>query len=307
MATTLPLSMIPSISPPFIDHPVTKRITYLATLRNLALLPLRSISSESSGTKNTSLNNPGYKQANDSSKYSKILFLNDVVFSPEEAAHLLFDTNKGVYAAACALDFINPVKFYDTFALRNTQGDGIGLPLYPFFTPGPSQSALTSGSDAVPVKSCWGGMIAFNATFFTRGSEAEDPPTMFRSNGNEYTRESSECCLIHADINDGEHTFVNPYIRVAYGAKTFSCLGLTKRFERLWFLPHKFFSWVVGMPWNNVRRDEVAGEVITEVDSNGQETRRIAEKGGFCSIRGLFLVYDEGEKRKTLKYSLPND
>ncbi|MCJ1439140.1 hypothetical protein MMC27_008531 [Xylographa pallens] len=307
VSTTLPLSTIQSVNPPFIGYPVTRRITYLATLRNLALLPLTYSLSPTPGSPDAPLSSTstaGYRQVpQEPSEYSKILFLNDVIFSPEEAAHLLFDTNGGNYSAACALDFINPVKFYDTFALRNTEGDGIGLPLYPFFTPGPSQSALISGSDSVPVKSCWGGMVAFEARFFTR----RDSPVRFRSEQAETTRESSECCLVHADIDDAARTFVNPFVRVAYGPKTFSLLRYTKRFERLWYLPHKFLSWVVGMPWKNPRRDEKAGETFQDHGLDSQGMQRIARKGGFCSIKGLFLVRDsEDGVRKSYRFSLPS-
>ncbi|MCJ1412032.1 hypothetical protein MMC19_006124 [Ptychographa xylographoides] len=303
VTTSLPLSLIPTIQPSFIGHPVTKRITYLATVRNLALLPLTSTTNDPTPAELTSTTTTGYQPVPlPPTAYSKILFLNDVIFSAADAAHLLFDTHSGTYAAACALDFIDPVKFYDTFATRNTHGDGIGLPLYPFFTPGPSQRALLSGTDAVPVKSCWGGMVAFNATSFTR----REQPVRFRSDQDEEGRESSECCLVHADIDDAAHTFVNPYIRVAYGPTTFLWMRLAKRVERIWYLPQKFLSWVVGMPWRNERRDEVAGQVFTEVDRTGQEVRRVATKGGFCGIRGLFLVEDVGGRRKTSKYSVPD-
>ncbi|KAL8802052.1 MAG: hypothetical protein Q9182_004065 [Xanthomendoza sp. 2 TL-2023] len=80
-----------------------KRIAYLAEIRNRALRPL-----DESG----------------SVKYDRLLFLNDVVFDPIEAVQLLFSTNskksgQSTYLAACAVDFINPFKFYDTFATRD--------------------------------------------------------------------------------------------------------------------------------------------------------------------------------------------
>ncbi|MCJ1472628.1 hypothetical protein MMC13_001277 [Lambiella insularis] len=310
VTTSLPLDMIPTIEPFFVDRPVRKGITYLATVRNLALLPLTyayNPTPNSQDAYKTSTSTPDYHEVPlHPSKYSRILFLNDVVFSPEDAAHLIFDTNKGDYSAACALDFINPVKFYDTFALRNTRGDGIGLPLYPFFTPGPSQSALLSGSDSVPVKSCWSGMIAFNASVFTRDSSTTQSPVRFRSEQKEPMIESSECCLIHADIADAAHTFVNPFIRVAYGPGTFYWLNSAKRFEKMWFLPHMFLSWIVGMPWNNPRRDEIEGEIVQEIDYDGHSLQRIAAKGGFCGIRGLFVIEARAEGvRTTSKWPLP--
>jgi hypothetical protein len=71
-----------------------KRIEYLAEVRNRALRMLESF--------NTT--------------FDKLLYLNDVVFHPIDAAQLLFSTHtiaegKTDYRAACAVDFINPFKF----------------------------------------------------------------------------------------------------------------------------------------------------------------------------------------------------
>lgn len=73
-----------------------KRKEYLAELRNKAIEPL---SNNATGM-----------------TFDKLLFLNDVIFSPHDAVDLLLATNAGQYRAACAMDFINAFKFYDTFA-----------------------------------------------------------------------------------------------------------------------------------------------------------------------------------------------
>jgi hypothetical protein len=314
VSTTLPLSYIPTIEPPFVGHALTKRITYLATVRNLALLPLTypltqfsSPTPISPGAEKTSLESPDFREAPlVPSDYSKILFLNDVIFSPQEAIHLLFDTHNGDYAAACALDFINPIKYYDTFALRDTEGNGIGLPFYPFFTPGESQSAVLAGRESVPVKSCWGGMVAFNATYFTRHEDASQPPVRFRSEM-EDTWDASECCLIHADIADPSRTFLNPFVRTSYDSRTFRWLGIARRVEKTWIYPHRFLSWIVGMPWNNPRRKEKEGERHWTVDSSGKNIERIAQKGGFCGIRRLQVIEEgKGSGRKWHKWKLPS-
>ncbi|KAH0542536.1 hypothetical protein FGG08_003041 [Glutinoglossum americanum] len=314
VSTTLPLSYIPTINPPFIGHAVTKRITYLATVRNLALLPLTyaltpfySPTPISPGAEKTSLENPDFHEVPfKPTGYSKVLFLNDVVFSPQEAIHLLFDTNRGDYAAACALDFINPIKYYDTFALRDTEGNGIGLPFYPFFTFGESRSAVLAGRESIPVKSCWGGMVAFDATYFTRHEDTLQPPVRFRSEM-EDAWDASECCLIHADIADPSRTFLNPYIRTSYDYGTFRLLGFARRIEKAWTYPHRFLSWIVGMPWANLRRGEKEGERYWTVDSSGKKVERIAKKGGFCGIRRLQVIEEgKGGARKWRKWKLPN-
>ena len=134
-----------------------KRIAFLAEVRNQALRPLDDSSSPASST-----------------KYDKLLFLNDVVFDPIDAANLLLSTNAGDdgrtrYRAACATDFVNPFKYYDTFATRDLEGYSLGVPVYPFFsTAGLAYSRydVLAQKDAVRVRSCWGGMVAFDATWF---------------------------------------------------------------------------------------------------------------------------------------------
>ena len=148
----LDLGSIPAVTVPGGSKRV-KRIDLLADVRNRALKPLDD---------------------NPEVRYDKLLFLNDVVFDPIDAAQLLFSTNateKGVtqYRAACSVDFVNPFKFYDTFATRDLQGYSMGVPFFPWFsTAGKAESRndVLSGKDAVRVRSCWGGMVAFDAKYF---------------------------------------------------------------------------------------------------------------------------------------------
>jgi hypothetical protein len=155
----LDLLQLPHITTPSGDERV-KRIVYLAEARNRALRPLDETSE----------------------KFDRVLFLNDLAFDPLDALQLLFSTNldpendhKPRYRAACAVDFINPFKFYDTYATRDLEGYSMGLPFFPWFSnPGSGQSRkdVLAGKDAVPVRSCWGGMVAFDAQFFQPGETA---------------------------------------------------------------------------------------------------------------------------------------
>lgn len=135
-----------------------RRIAFLAEVRNRALLPLVDATSGAYHT-----------------RWDKLLYLNDVAFDPVDAANLLLNTNvdkltgKTQYRAACAVDFINPFKFYDTFATRDLEGYSMGVPFFPWFTgagAGTSRSDVLSQTDAVRVTSCWGGMVAFEARWF---------------------------------------------------------------------------------------------------------------------------------------------
>ncbi|KAH0396619.1 hypothetical protein KCU89_g9122, partial [Aureobasidium melanogenum] len=130
-----------------------KRIEFLAHVRNRALAPLEDP-----------------KSAAYSVRFDKLLYVNDVVFDPIDAANLIFSTNidengKAKYHAACAADFINPFKYYDTFATRDDQGNRIGVPIYPWFSGADESSSrrdVLDQKDAVRVRSCWGGMTVFN-------------------------------------------------------------------------------------------------------------------------------------------------
>jgi hypothetical protein len=271
-----------------------KRIDYLAALRNRALRPLDEQSHI---------------------KYDKLLYLNDVYFNPVEALQLLFCTNAHpprttpAYRAACAVDFSNPFKFYDSYATRDLAGYGIGLPFFPWFTTaghGRSRRDVLAGRDAVGVRSCWGGMVAFDAWYFQK-----ENPVRFRAD-NEVFWDASECCLVHADVQDApgdvdeiEDTgvYMNPFVRVAYTPRTLAWLGTTRRFERLYARVHDLLNRVVGLPWYNPRRAEVPGSKVKrevwapdEGVQNGGSFRMVevtAGNDGFCGRRGMEVVVED--------------
>jgi len=304
-----------------------KRIAYLAEVRNRALRPLEDPESPASGI-----------------TFDKLLYINDVVFDPVDAANLLLSTNvdddgKAQYRAACATDFIMPFKFYDTFGTRDLEGYSIGVPIFPWFSnagsAGSRQDVLLQ-TDAVRVRSCWGGMVAFDALFFQHqnsstgikdnfsagsltvpGFEGDRQRVVrFRSDLDPFW-DSSECCLIHADLQEPRGhdlsaptgVYINPYVRVAYDVNTLSWLAFTRRFERLYSPIQRFLCWASDMPGYNPRRTEEAGQLVvnrvwvynmeewnaTGVVSGGyQDVERIAQPGGFCGAR-KFLALPEGE------------
>ena len=114
-----------------------RRIPYLARLRNLVLEPL-------------------YEMRKSGETFDKVFFLNDVVFTSRDVRRLV-STHGGDYAAACALDFSHPPRFYDTFALRDSEGYDFLMYTWPYFRARDARRALKT-STAVPVTSCWNGM-----------------------------------------------------------------------------------------------------------------------------------------------------
>lgn len=69
----------------------------------------------------------------------------------------LIETNEGNYAAACSLDFSKPPAFYDTFALRDSEGHEQLMMTWPYFRAKSSREAYIQGKP-VPLASCWNGM-----------------------------------------------------------------------------------------------------------------------------------------------------
>ena len=273
----------------YTSSPRIKRIAFLAEARNRALKPLDTLKR----------------------RYDRVLFLNDVFFKPTDAIRLIWGTNvdaksgRAEYRAACGTDFITSWKYYDTFATRDTEGFSMGLPVFPWFSGGggaTSRSDVLAEKSAVRVKSCWGGIVAFDGRFLQR-SEAEnlardgevdalstiprdETPPPSSGNGNppvslpvrfravaEPYWEASECCLVHADLmavetpassSWGKGIFMNPYVRVSYDEVSFSRLWITHRFERLFVIPQRLVSHFAGLPWNNFRRLEVEGMTYTD-------------------------------------------
>ena len=198
-----------------------------------------------------------------------------MIFDPIDALQLLFSTHandqgKADYLAACAVDFINPFKYYDIFASRDIEGYSMGVPFFPWFSSagkGLSRKDVLDGTDVVRVESCWGGVVAFDAPFFQtmesreaitnktseqkrsisgRSDTLSGQPLRFRA-GLDLFWEASECCLIHDDLqkmspvpkqHDGVGIFMNPFVRVAYASRTLWWLSTTRRFERLYSAPY---------------------------------------------------------------------
>ncbi|KAK3692321.1 cryptococcal mannosyltransferase 1-domain-containing protein [Podospora appendiculata] len=301
----------------------TKRVAWLSELRNRALRPLDRFTGE---------------EENDtdgigSTKFDKVLFLNDIVFQPMDGAHLLFDTNRYAdgqadYVAACALDWFRPFRIYDIYALRDAEGFANYQTVYPFFQrngKAASRADILAQTDAVRVRSCWGGMMAMQAryvqnldrlppspAFETVGGHVVDPdrprnitaPVRFRHEPEAYY-DACECCLFSADLalvakNEGVQAgiVVNPYIRVAYSEKILRWLPIARRWERLLFLTFEFQSWFMPAAENPYRAVEQGETFEEEVWEGGgwKIKKRAGRNGLFCGVRDMQLLQREGKR-----------
>ncbi|TGO16370.1 hypothetical protein BTUL_0029g00610 [Botrytis tulipae] len=186
-----------------------RRIPYLAKLRNRVTDKLKKLADGTDGQKERS--------------FDKILWLNDVIFTTEDIITLLA-TRDGNYAAACAIDFSKPPLFYDTFALRDIEGEKPIMQTWPFFLAAESRNAIKTHAP-VPVKSCWNGIVVFQGEPFY-----ENPSLRFRGVQDslaQYHLEGSECCLIHADnsLSLTKGVWLNPKVRVSYNAEADSVVN----------------------------------------------------------------------------------
>ncbi|GKT55337.1 polysaccharide export protein [Colletotrichum tofieldiae] len=184
-----------------------RRIPFLARLRNLTLKDL-------------------WRLGEEGEVFDKVLFLNDVVFTTDDVLALL-DTNNGLYAAACSLDFSQPPYYYDTFALRDSAGHAHLMQTWPYFRAGESREAMEAFSDAVPVRSCWNGIVAMPAAPFLVSRAKGWKRLEFRAVPDSLAEgkhlEASECCLIHVDnpLSKSLGVFVNPRVRVGYSPEAY--------------------------------------------------------------------------------------
>ncbi|KAH8811218.1 glycosyltransferase family 69 protein [Xylogone sp. PMI_703] len=177
-----------------------RRIPYLSDIRNQVMAKLNELADR--------------KDENSTRQFDKVLWLNDVIFTTEDVTTLIA-TRDGNYAAACSLDFSKPPIYYDTFALRDISGAKAVTQTWPYFLSRKSRRALMSNVP-VPVKSCWNGIIVFQAEPFYH-----NPPLRFRGIPDSLALqhlEGSECCLIHADneLSSRQGVWLNPNVRVSY-------------------------------------------------------------------------------------------
>ena len=271
----------------------TKRLAYLTELRNRAMRPLDQFN-ETVGA------------------FDKILFLNDVFYNPIEAAQLLFSTNADSagheqYLAACALDYWNPVKFYDSYATRDADGFTPGEQIFPIFTPSGralSRQDMFDQTDAVRVSSCWSGMVAMQAKWVQNLNislprpdfqdvaahviDPDDPtpvapPIRFRYEPEMYM-DACECCLFLADVFTAARkagaletgVYMNPFVRVTYTPDLLPILPYMKYWERSWLALQTIVSFLKWYPDTNPYRTVQEGQAFTEeVWVSNNETRAL--------------------------------
>ncbi|KAI1504295.1 cryptococcal mannosyltransferase 1-domain-containing protein [Biscogniauxia marginata] len=255
-----------------------RRIPYLARVRNQAMEPLKKLEEEGRA-------------------FDKILWLNDIVFDTEDIV-TLFDTRGGEYAAACSMDYKVSPLYYDTFALRDDMGLKTVSLHWPWFQ-SPTSRESARRNKPVRVKSCWNGIVAFDAAPFYA-----NPPLEFRGIDDSLADlhlEGSECCLINADnyLTPEKGVWLNPNVRVAYSVDAYQKIR-TNRF------PTPFWA-VVGAWINRLQGGRMA--IQSQLEARVVQTRLEQwkletpdgdlpryEPGDFCLINEMQIMWSNGWK-----------
>jgi hypothetical protein len=219
----------------------------------------------------------------------------------------LLDTNKGEYGAACSMDFSKPPNYYDTFALRDSQGHEAIMQTWPYFGSAVSRHAMKYLSP-VPVTSCWNGMGTIPSSLHTimtnplpvampAGPFLANPPLRFRGIPDSLAKlhlEGSECCLIHADnpLSVEKGVYLNPLVRVGYNGAAYAAV-------------HPIINWVSawrilqGLWVNRLSRlydtSWLKGEATRKlVDSWRDLDSRNQEDGHICIINEMQVLHRYG-------------
>ncbi|KAK9234895.1 cryptococcal mannosyltransferase 1-domain-containing protein [Lipomyces kononenkoae] len=134
---------------------ISERVTYLTKIRNMALEPLSNI-------------NTGF---------SRIIYLNDVLFHHSDMLRLIADSYTPFYTnrlspgrlptMVCGLD-IQRATLYDRWVLKDKCGRPISG-MYPYFESASDQS-IVRRSGVLEVGVCWNGMVVMQADPFLNSS-----------------------------------------------------------------------------------------------------------------------------------------
>ena len=234
-----------------------ERIERLSTLRNRAMRPL-------------------YDDV--LMPISKVVWINDVLFTPNMLHHLVHTLN-GTYDQACALDYFW-LGFYDTWVLRDQYGKTV-RPLWPYFRHKRERRAVDAETP-IPVNSCWNGLTVFDARWFTNQTPpvlsrqpavaSLPPPPIERQDGLDYPaklplqfRTCASCNVSEATLTSVDmhrltrphrpRIFVNPAVKVAYDYPSYYMYNhllywyVTQPWRYLWetWIERRLFSWIANL------------------------------------------------------------
>ena len=184
-----------------------------------------------------------YKTKKFDYKNTKIIFINDIIYTYEDIIKLL-STNNEDYDAVCAMDFYR--NFYDTWASLDLNGNSFRH-YYPHFINAEAQDQVMN-LKPVRIFSCWGGVYIYSAATLENKKlqfRIEDPPKPTNYSLKRYQSYNieSECTYFNIDLQTLGYTkrFVNPDVKVAYEYKYYY---LQKYFAELFHFVFYFYQYL---------------------------------------------------------------
>ena len=197
------------------DIAEAERITKLAYIRNLAIDQVSDAMSESDA----------------------LIFVNDVIFSPSDAATLLADFFAPPSAVkrpmiVCALDFA--YTFYDVWVARDAEGQRLSG-FFPYISGPSEQRHRALAGESFEVAGCWNGLLVMDARIYAenrlRFRVARSPLSSGEVTSGECAP-SSESLLICLDYwrtpqSAGRSVLINPGVKVYYDPLYFAIGKLT--------------------------------------------------------------------------------
>jgi hypothetical protein len=199
------------------------------------------------------------------------------------------------------MDFSKPPQFYDTFALRDISGTEAVTQTWPFFLGPESRKAMITNSP-VPVKSCWNGIVVFQADPFY-----DDQALIFHGIPDSlalHHLEASECCLIHADnrLTQLRGVWLNPNVRVSYNPESDKVVraetGLwptqTEKFMGIW---RNRLARVVGVFRRNIQQYTVGKRIWLWRHQEPEEAQtEVPGHWAHCLINEMQVLVHNGWK-----------
>lgn len=189
------------------------------------------------------------------------------------------------------MDFAKPPQYYDTFALRDSEGHEAVSSTFPYFRSKASRNAMMSGQP-VPVQSCWNGIVAFDAVPFYNPHKLE-----FRGVSDQLALEhveASECCLIHADnpLSPTHGVWLNPDVRVGYTPEAYAAVhsgpvwpGIFTRVYGIW--TNRLGRWLT----TTVLK---ASTINNRLSKWAKGNPDVTEPGSFCLINEMQVIVENG-------------
>jgi hypothetical protein len=151
----------------------------------------------------------------------------------------------------------------------------------------------------VPVKSCWNGIVVFQADPFYK-----DPILSFRGIPDSLARhhlEGSECCLIHADneLSASRGVWLNPNVRVSYNPEANLVVNpengiwpsKTDRLKGIW--SNRWARWT-GFTSRYIEWYAVEQRMRSWLAEMQQEGTMQSEKGTHCMVNEMQVLVENG-------------